>query len=145
MCTVLLVQVTPANIQLLPCIQLSVPHFQHACLQKDFSCAQSDFNWAHKMTKICGQLILLFDSCICAGPSTACSLTVLQPPAAGKTLTTRPAYKGMLRSKYPVACGFGALARLLIVRFKLKMESIPRPGTKQWKRFYLWPGRQGKG
>jgi hypothetical protein len=71
------------------------------------------------------------------------ALTILQPPATGKALKTRPAYKGMLRGKLPALCGIGALFRWLCVRLIVLAESLPRPGTKQFKRFYLWPGRRG--
>jgi hypothetical protein len=70
---------------------------------------------------------------------------VLQPPAGGKALKTRPAYKGMLRAKLPELCGIGALFRWLVVRFAVLAESIPRPGSTQFKHFYLWPGRAGEG
>jgi hypothetical protein len=79
-----------------------------------------------------------------AGPSTAVALTLLQPPAAGKTLENRPAYKGMIRSKVPALCGVGALFRWLVVRFKIKKVPIPKPGSRQWRDFFLWPGRAGK-
>jgi hypothetical protein len=89
--------------------------------------------------------LLLTLSCVqSAGPSTAVALTVLQPPSGGKALKTRPAYKGMLRAKLPALCGIGALFRWLIVRFTKLAESIPRPGSTQFKRFYLWPGRAGE-
>jgi hypothetical protein len=71
------------------------------------------------------------------------ALTILQPPATGKALKTRPAYKGMLRAKLPALCGIGALFRWLCVRLAVLAESLPRPGTAQFKRFYLWPGRKG--
>ncbi len=71
------------------------------------------------------------------------ALTVLQPPATGKALKTRPAYKGMLRGKLPALCGVGALFRWLCVRLVVLAESLPRPGTAQFKRFYLWPGAKG--
>lgn len=83
-------------------------------------------------------LLLLF-----AGPSTAEAITVLQPPTTGKALKTRPAYKGMLRSKEPSLCGVGALFRWLVLRFTLLAESIPRPRTRRFKRFFLWLGRTG--
>jgi hypothetical protein len=71
------------------------------------------------------------------------ALTILQPPATGKALKTRPGYKGMLRGKLAALCGIGALFRWLSVRLAVLAESLPRPGTKQFKRFYLWPGRKG--
>jgi hypothetical protein len=78
-----------------------------------------------------------------AGPSTASTLIMLQPPDAGKTLDTRPAYKGMLRAKLPALCAIGALFRWLVVRFAVQQEPIPRPGTDKWRKFFLWPGRAG--
>jgi hypothetical protein len=50
----------------------------------------------------------------------------------------------MLRAKLPELCGIAALFRWLIVRFTVLAEAIPRPGTPQFKRFFLWPGRSGK-
>lgn len=49
----------------------------------------------------------------------------------------------MLRSKLPELCGIGALFRWLCVRLAVLGESIPRPGKQQFKRFFLWPGRNG--
>lgn len=49
----------------------------------------------------------------------------------------------MLRAKLPALCGIGALFRWMAIRFFFLSESIPRPGTEQFKRFYLWPGRKG--
>lgn len=71
------------------------------------------------------------------------ALTILQPPATGKTLEGRPGYKGMLRSKVPEMCAMGATFRWLIVRVLVLQEPLPQPGTASWKRFYLWPGRSG--
>lgn len=69
------------------------------------------------------------------------ALTVLQPPTTGKALKTRPAYKGMLRAKLPELCGVGALFRWLAVRFALWAEPLPKPGSTQFKNFFLWGGR----
>lgn len=71
------------------------------------------------------------------------ALTVLQPPASGKALKTRPAYKGMLRAKLPELCGVGAMFRWLAIRFKFESEPLPKPGTSQFKRFFIWGGRKG--
>ena len=68
---------------------------------------------------------------------------MLQPPTCGKGLKTRPAYKGMLRSKVPSLCGVGALFRWLVLRFTLLAEAIPMPGTRRFRKFFLWPGRKG--
>lgn len=78
-----------------------------------------------------------------AGPSTAVALTVLQPPTTGKTLGSRPAFKGMLRSKVPSMCAMGSFFRWMVVRFAVKNEPIPRAGSAKLKHFYLWPGRAG--
>lgn len=74
----------------------------------------------------------------------AVALAILQPPTAGKTLGTRPGYKGMLRSKLPALCAMGSFFRWMVVRFKLQAEPIPRPGSKQLGKFFLWPGRAGE-
>jgi hypothetical protein len=50
----------------------------------------------------------------------------------------------MLRAKLPELCGIGALFRWLSLRFTKLAEAIPRPGTRQFKRFFLWPGRNGE-
>lgn len=90
-------------------------------------------------------LLLLLLHAGLTGPSTAIALTVMQPPAAGKTLESRPAYKGMLRSKVPALCPIGALFRWLIVRVLVLKEPLPQPGTQSWHNFFLWPGRSGEG
>lgn len=73
----------------------------------------------------------------------AIAITVLQPPGTGKTLATRPAFKGILRNKLPEMCAVGALARWLVVRIALQAQTIPKPGSKAWKKFFLWCGRAG--
>jgi hypothetical protein len=71
------------------------------------------------------------------------AVIVMQPPGTGKTLKTRPAFKGMLRNKVPEMCAIGALARWLVVRIALQAEAIPKPGSRAWKKFFLWYGRAG--
>lgn len=78
-----------------------------------------------------------------AGPSQCFAITVMQPPEGGKTLSTRPAYKGIIRAQLPSMCPLGALFRWLATRFAIEGESLPTPGHPQWQSFLLWPGRAG--
>uniref|UniRef100_A0A383V4K5 Uncharacterized protein n=1 Tax=Tetradesmus obliquus TaxID=3088 RepID=A0A383V4K5_TETOB len=78
------------------------------------------------------------------GPSQCFAITVMQPPEGGKTLSTRPAYKGIIRAQLPSMCPLGALFRWLATRFAIEGESLPTPGHPQWQSFLLWPGRAGR-
>ena len=57
----------------------------------------------------------------------------------------RPAYKGIIRARRPEMCPLGALFRWLSIRFTVKGEKMPLPGTSEWDSFYIWPGRSTGG
>lgn len=80
---------------------------------------------------------------VAAGPSQCFAITVMQPPEGGKTLKTRPAYKGIIRAQLPSMCPLGALFRWLATRFAIEGEPLPTPGHPKWQSFLLWPGRAG--
>lgn len=79
-----------------------------------------------------------------SGPSQCHAIMLLQPPATGKSLKTRPAFKSFIRAMRPACCPVRALFAWLVERFALEREPMPMPGTKEWRKFLLFPGRDGK-
>jgi hypothetical protein len=67
------------------------------------------------------------------------ALTFQQP--GGKTLGGRPAYKSFIRNRLPECCAVRALFAHLAERFALNSEPMPEPGTDEWRKFLLFPGR----